>query len=153
LFLFTFEKKIVSDYCLTMKRLTKISKKIISTSLSLSLALCLIFSSLLTYTVDYFVKSDNSESIVFATQLNQGFIHQTPISKNKILAESIDIEEEDDIELKKSLSFLLSRHLRILWNYSHTEENTSTYVAILDTFISPSKEETYIEFCSLKIPS
>ena len=69
---------------------------ILPTCISLCLVVCLIFSSLSAYTFEIFFNNNANQTTFTAAQLEQGFVHHTAISKNQLLAELIDIEEEED---------------------------------------------------------
>lgn len=135
-----------------MEKSSYITQKLIPTCISLSLAICLIFSSLSIYTSDIFFSDDSNESTISVIQIGQGYVHHTTTPKNEFLAEVADTEEDDDFTSKKK-STLLNTILRTLWSYSFIEADNFSAIEYADTPIIKIAEPCYIEYCSLKIPS
>lgn len=127
--------------------------KTIPACISLCLVLCLVFSSLSAYSFETLFNNTSVETTFTTTQLEQGFVHHTSISKNEFLAELIDTEEKDDDNIHKNNSKLTLKLLRTLWSYSSVEADNHTTVEFTEIPILKIAVPCYIEYCSLKIPS
>lgn len=136
-----------------MTKQSNIVKKIVPTFISLSLAICLILSSLSAYSTELFFNDTTNQTSFSQTQLEQECIYYTPIPKHEFIAEIIDAEEEEeDVYPKKNIvhaDFIL----RTLWSYSYAETENDSKIKCTEHPILLIHEPHYIEYCSLKIPS
>lgn len=133
-------------------RLINIIKKTTLAFISLSLALCLIFSLFATSATISFSDIEINKTSFSANEIEHGVIHNTPISRYEFLAELIDSEEDDNAYYKK-YNALIGIVLRTLWSYSCLEAES---VSKNDSAEHPTlffEQPYYIEYCSLKIPS
>ncbi len=135
-----------------MTKSKSIIRKIAPISMSLCLALCLVFSSLSAYTTETFFNNDITTSTFSKVQLEQDFVHHTVISKIDFLAEITDTEEDDDFVYKKNPS-LFNIIIKTLWTYSLVETDNLSAIEYAEIPVTKISEPCYIEYCSLKIPS
>ena len=136
-----------------MTKLYNRESNTLPTCISLCLAVCLIFSSLSAYTFEIFFNDNTNQTIFSKTQLEEGYVHHTIISKNEFLAELIDIEEEDENSHKKNSNITFAKVLRTLWSYSFVEADNLYAIEHVVVPVIKIAEPCYIEYCSLKIPS
>lgn len=132
-----------------MTKSDNITQKIATSAISISLVVCLIFSSLTVYFSSVFFNDNFDETSISA----QEHVYHTNSTKSDFLAEIIDLEEEEDEILHKKKVESFNTVLRTLWSYSFIEAENQSVIDYAEVPVVKISEPCYIEYCSLKIPS
>lgn len=129
---------------------SSLTKNVFSVLISLSLAICLIFSSLSIYLINDSGSNDTSPEVSKSFILSNTLLYSKTI-KNDILAELTDVEDNNSKTKKKANTFLVS-FIRTLWEQACFEENNIVSTKDVTSSTIVINEPYYIEYCSLKIP-